>query len=84
MLRRISMVILGAAVLTSMVVGSVGAEPTGREFGQHIACVAQNGDNMGGLSGQRNPGRHQGYSNVADSFISCQANEGPAATHGGR
>jgi hypothetical protein len=60
------------------------AGPTGQEFGQHVACVAQNGDGLGGLSGGRNPGRHQDYGNVADAFMTCHADEDPAGTHSRR
>lgn len=78
-----ALAIAGALALLGAV-GSASAEPSGRDFGQHIACVALNGDNLGGLSGTRNPGRHQGYSNVADTFATCPADEGPAATRSPR
>lgn len=40
-------------------VASAQAEPTGRDFGQHVADCARTTD----MDGSHNPGMHQGFAN---------------------
>ena len=78
-MRRIwTKAVLGATLLAITVAAPVGAQPSGRDFGQHHACVAQSV----GFSGTHNPGVHpQGYSNVPERFTMCLPSEGPAGIH---
>lgn len=48
-----------AFVLMTPTTASAHAEPTGRDFGHHVAECAQ----TPGMSGSHNPGMHQGFSN---------------------
>lgn len=74
------------ALLAAMLLAAAGATPaaaqlSGRDFGQHHACVAQSI----GLSGTHNPGvHHLGYSNVMETFTMCPPSDGPGEVHSGR
>lgn len=46
-------------VLASPTAASAQADPTGRDFGHHVAECAQTSD----MNGSHNPGMHQGFSN---------------------
>ena len=48
-----------AFVLVTPTAASAQAEPTGRDFGRHVAACAQ----TSGMDGSHNPGMHQGFSN---------------------
>jgi hypothetical protein len=73
--------VLAATLLATGGATPVAAQPSGRDFGQHHACVAQ----RVGLSGAHNPGvHHHGYSNVMGTFTLCPPSEGPREVHGGR
>lgn len=48
-----------AFALVTTTAASAQAEPTGREFGHHVAACAQSS----GMDGSHNPGMHQGFSN---------------------
>ncbi len=66
---------LAATLLTPLAATPASAQPSGRDLGQHHACVAQ----QVGFSGTLNPGvHHQGYSNVMGTFSMCPPSEGPA------
>jgi SRSO17 transposase len=66
---------LAATLLASVIAAPASAGPSGRDFGQHHACVAQ----TTGLNGTLNPGvHHRGYSNVMEKFSMCSPSEGRA------
>ena len=48
-----------AFVLVTPTAATAQPEPTGRDFGHHVAECAQ----TSGLDGSHNPGMHQGFSN---------------------
>lgn len=48
-----------AVVLVMPTAATAQAEPTGRDFGRHVAECAQ----TSGMDGSHNPGMHQGFSN---------------------
>ena len=56
-----AVVLAGTAVLLLGTPTSAGAqaEPTGRDFGHHVAECAQ----TSGMDGSHNPGMHHGFSN---------------------
>lgn len=61
MLRKIAPAILIAAAVGLLPVAAfadTSSEPTGREFGQHVAQCAHL---MGGFTGSHNPGMHHGF-----------------------
>lgn len=81
MRRTWIMASLAATLLAAVAVAPAAAQPSGRDFGQHHACVAQ----RVGLSGTHNPGvHHQGYSNLTGTFHICPPSEGPGEVHDGR
>lgn len=64
-----SLTVLGAVAVT-MGLAPVAASAdvaTGAEYGEHVAHCAQ----MTGLSGQHNPGMHQGYAGDGDMEHDC-------------
>ena len=52
-----ALAVAAAGLLSVAALADIGAAPTGRDFGQHVAVCAHQ---MGGFTGSYNPGMHQG------------------------
>jgi hypothetical protein len=67
LLRSFAMFGVVAVTMGLAPVAALADVATGTEYGEHVAHCAQ----MMGLSGEHNPGMHQGYAGVGDMEHDC-------------